>query len=211
MEQKVIIDADPGIGDALAILAALLDPQLDVLAVTATAGCVPARQATQNVQAIIELLDPPKWPRLGEADAELSRFIEDLHFATASVADLNGPAGLGNCNFSGADLHNRRESTKLMIDVVRSHPDEVTLLTLGPLTNVEVACERAPDFMDLLGRLVCLGGSISAGGDVTAAAEFNLYAHPAAARHILLSPATKTLVPLDVSHQAIFTFEHYNR
>ncbi len=72
------------------------------------------------------------------------------------------------------------------------------------------ACERAPDFLSLLKGLVCLGGSIEVGGDVTAAAEFNIYSDPIAARTVLRSPATKTLIPLDVSRKAILTFEQYD-
>ena len=71
MPSKLIIDADPGIGDALAVAIALLDPEVDLLAVTATAGCVSGATASRNLQTVIELIDPDKWPRLGSSDAEL--------------------------------------------------------------------------------------------------------------------------------------------
>jgi len=111
----------------------------------------------------------------------------------------------------GAELHNPHGSAKLMIELVKNFPNEITLLTLGPLTNIELASERAPEFLELLKSIVCLGGTFSAGGDVTASAEFNIYANPAAARNVLLSPATKTLIPLDVSSQAVLTFEEFDR
>ena len=79
-----------------------------------------------------------------------------------------------------------------MIDIARSEPNEVTLLTLGPLTNLELALERAPDFLQSLKGIVVFGGAVACGGDVTAAAEFNMYANPEAARTVLSSPATKT-------------------
>ncbi|MEX0701072.1 MAG: nucleoside hydrolase [Planctomycetales bacterium] len=211
MAQKIIIDADPGIGDALALAVAMLDPELDLLGVTATAGTVSGPVAARNVQAIVEALDPPKWPRLGCSEAEQPDV--DLNFGSAafSPAALNGESGLGDFEFAVADLHHQRESAKVMIDLVRDNPHEVTLLTLGPLTNVHLACERAPEFLELLRSIVCLAGSVQAGGDVTAAAEFNVYADPVAARNVLRSRATKTLVPLDVSRKAVLTFEQSDR
>ena len=211
MAQKLIIDADPGIGDAIAIALAIFDPEIDVVAVTATAGCVDGHDATRNVQAIVEQLDPPKWPRLGESDATASRIGRGFGGAMIDPSALNGESGLGDWEFRVADLHNRHESARLMIDIVRTQPYEITLLTLGPLTNVDLACERAPDFLGLLKGLVCLGGSVDGGGDVSAVAEFNVHSNPPAARTVLRSPATKTLVPLDLSSRVVLTFEHFNR
>lgn len=209
MPQKLIIDADPGIGDALAITVALFDPNIDLVGVTATAGCVSSRDASRNVQAIVEMLDPPKWPRFGGLESDTSRALPSNSDAPVGTAALNGPSGLGEAQFEVAVLHHQKESAKLLVDMVRAEPNEITLLTLGPLTNIERACERAPDFLSLLKGLVCLGGSIEVGGDVTAAAEFNIYADPVAARTVLRSPATKTLIPLDVSRKAVLTFEDY--
>ncbi len=211
MPRKVIIDADPGIGDALAIAVALFDPDIDLLAVTATSGCVSGPAATRNVQAVIELLDPPKWPRIGCCDRETVPGKRDFGGGAVSAAELNGPSGLGDLAFHVAEFASPRESTKLMIELVRSEPHEITLVTLGPLTNVELACERAPGFLELLGGLVCLGGSVTTGGDVTPAAEFNVFMNPEAARMVLKSHATKTLVPLDVSALPILTFQNYSR
>lgn len=211
MAQKLIIDADPGIGDAVAIALASFDPAVDLLAVTATAGCVSGQAATHNVQAIIESLDPPKWPRLGTAETEIARPSLPMDETSLTPVLLNGETGLGDFEFSVAELHHRHDSPKLMVDIVRSFPNEVTLLTLGPLTNVELATERAPEFLSLLNRLVCLGGALGCGGDITAAAEFNIFANPEAARSVLTSPATKTLVPLDVSSRLVLTFDQFNR
>ncbi len=210
MPRKLIIDADPGIGDALAVIAALFDPQLDVVALTATAGCVSAENATRNLQTIVEQIDPPKWPRIGAAQ-ENGPTSAEKNAVIQQFAQLHGPTGLGDRDFDVADLHHRHDSAKLMIDLVRSEPNEYTLLTLGPLTNVEIACERFPDFLSLLGGLVCSGGSVTAGGDANAAAEFNIYYNPIAARQVLNSPATKTIVPLDVGNKVVLTFEEFNR
>ena len=212
LAHKVIIDTDPGIGDAIALAIALLDPELDVVGVTATAGCVSGAAATRNVQAIIEHLDPAKWPRIGSSEGRVAAtFGTDKGADSISLTDLNGVSGLGDWEFRVADLHHRHESAKLMIDIARAEPNEVTLLTLGPLTNLELACERAPDFLQMLNGVVVFGGAVTCGGDVTAAAEFNMFANPEAARNILTSPATKTLVPLDVCRRVVLTFEHFDR
>ena len=211
MAHKVIIDTDPGIGDAIALAIALLDPEIDVLGVTATGGCVSGAAATRNVQAVIEHLDPSKWPRIGASEGKVASAGTEVGAESISLTDLNGTSGLGDWEFRVADLHHRHESAKLMIDIARSEPNEVTLLTLGPLTNLELALERAPDFLQSLKEIVVFGGSVRRGGDVTAAAEFNMYANPEAARTVLCSPATKTLVPLDICQKVVLTFEQFDR
>lgn len=213
MPRKLIIDADPGIGDALAIALAALDPNIDLIGVTAASGCVSGMVATQNIFSVIESVDPDKHPRLGastasrpnfrQGNAEPPGFLDPLR--------LNGNYGLGTAEIPVAQLHNQRDSAKLMIDLVRNFPHEVTLLTLGPLSNVAVACELAPDFLDSLQRLVCLGGSVGVGGDVTAAAEFNIFSDPMSAQLVLQSAATRTLLPLDVSEKTILTFDQFDR
>ncbi len=211
MSRKLIIDIDPGIGDALAVITALFDPEFDVVALTATAGCVSAQTATRNLQTIVEQTDPVKWPRLGAATGNEIELSHDVRTVISQFAQLHGSSGLGEREYPVADLHHRHDSAKLMIDLVRANPDEITLLTLGPLTNIEIASERYPDFLNMLGGLVCSGGSVSAGGDANAAAEFNMYYNPSAARNILNTPATKTIVPLDIGNQVVLTFEEFNR
>lgn len=211
MPQKLIIDADPGIGDALAIAVALFDPEIDLIGVTATSGCVSGPVATRNIQAIIEALDPPKWPRIGSCDRETLPTLRDFATESVSTSALNGPSGLGDWDFRVAELASPKESAKLLIELVRAEPLEITLLTLGPLTNIALALDRAPDFLDLLRGIVVLGGSVTAGGDVTPAAEFNIFSNPEAARVVLGSPATKTLVPRDVSSVPVLTFDQHKR
>jgi inosine-uridine nucleoside N-ribohydrolase len=210
--RKVIIDADPGIGDAIAIALAMCDPEIDLVGLTPTAGCVSGKDATRNAQVIVELLDCSKWPRLGECEVDVRQVGRNVSGDEAlNLMALNGNHGLGDLEFAVSDLHNRRECAKLLIDMVKADPHEITLLTLGPLTNVEMAVERAPDFLSLLKGIVCLGGSVQVGGDVTPSAEFNMYVNPQAARSVLGSSATKMLVPLDVSQKAVLTFDQYDR
>lgn len=211
MPTKLIIDADPGIGDALAVALALLDPDVDLLAVTATAGCVSGPTATKNLQAVIELIDPPKWPRLGASEADVPLPGGDLMPGFVDPALLTGRHGLGESAVAVAELHKPHEAIKLLVELVRQHPQEITLLTLGPLSNVQAAQERDPEFLSLLRELVCLGGSIAVGGDATAAAEFNIFADPEAARQVLKSPSTKTLVPLDAAQQLVLNYDQFAR
>jgi inosine-uridine nucleoside N-ribohydrolase len=217
----LIIDADPGIGDAFAIALAACDPGIDLIAVTATSGCVAGAVATQNILAIIESVDPDKWPRLGGSSSPRPTFpvpeFSGFAFSGFKVPAffdplrLSGKHGLGANELPFAQLHNQRDSAKLLVDLVRQHPHEVCVLTLGPLSNVALASELAPDFLDLIHSLVCLGGSVGVGGDATAAAEFNLFADPGSARSVLCSMTQKTLVPLDVSRQATLTFDQFDR
>lgn len=211
MPTKLIIDADPGIGDALAVALALLDPDVDLLAVTATAGCVSGPTATKNLQAVIELIDPSKWPRLGASEADVPLPGGDLMPGFVDPALLTGRYGLGESEVAVAELHKPHEAIKLLVELVHQHPQEITLLTLGPLSNVQAAQERDPEFLSLLRELVCLGGSISVGGNATAAAEFNIFADPEAARQVLKSPCTKTLVPLDAAQQLVLNYDQFAR
>ncbi len=211
MPKKLIIDADPGIGDALAVAIAMLDPDVDLIAVTATAGCVSGTTATRNLQAVIELIDPPKWPRLGASEARLPFPGGDLTRGYIDPVLLNGKTGLGDGSIPVAELHKPHDAIKLLTEQVRLFPQEITLLTLGPLTNVLAAQERDPEFLSLLRAIVCLGGSVSVGGDATAAAEFNILADPEAAQKVLKFPATKSLVPLDASQQVMLNYDQFAR
>ena len=206
MPQKIIIDADPGIGDAFAVLSALVDPSLDVLGLTATAGSVSGLQATRNLQYLIGLVDPLKHPRIGECEfpAVAGRIN---HGEVPTRHSFVGTHGLGDVTVDVPDLHNRRESARLIVELVREFPHEVRILTLGPLTNIAMACELDPEFPDLLESIICLGGVNTGSGDVTAVAEFNVWADPEAAAGVFSLPITKVLVPLDVSGSAVLTFE----
>src|SRR6185503_9138819 len=116
MPRKVIIDCDPGIDDAVAMTMALFDPRLEVVAVTAVAGNVSAEQATHNVQAIIEQLDPPRLPRIGAASPPEFDLPHKGH-------EIYGADGLGNANFPCAELLSQRSSDKVIADEIRATPE----------------------------------------------------------------------------------------
>ncbi len=200
MARKVIIDCDPGIDDAVALCMALFDSRLEVVAVTAVAGIVSAAQSSLNVQTIIDQLDPPRLPRVGTAAA-----VEDAPAIDGAL--LNGSDGLGNAAFPTAQLHHQHPSDKIICDEVRAARDEVTILCLGPLTNLARALKRDPELASLLSQIVIAGGSVAVGGNVTPAAELNFYCDPVSARTVFRSPTTKTLVPLDVTREVSLTLD----
>lgn len=199
MARKVILDVDPGVDDAVAMCLALAAPQLEVLAVTAVGGNVLADQATRNVQAIIEQLDPPRWPRLGAASSE--------RMLRADARHIFGPDGLCGAHFPLAELHHQRPSTKVIIDEVQASPGDVTIIALGPLTNIAAALQQLPDLATQIGHLIILGGTVGGPGNVTPAAEFNIYCDAEAARDVFRSQVTKTVVPIDVSNRILFGFD----
>lgn len=204
MSRKVILDCDPGIDDAVAITMALFDPRLDVVAITAVAGNVSATQATANVQAIVEQLDPPRYPRLGAAMAP-----ENLLASPAN--HLHGEDGLGNAGFAISQLARQHASDKLICDEVRAASGEITLVCLGPLTNLARALQRDPDLVDHLSRVVIMGGSTCGIGNITPVAEYNIHCDPVSAKQVFHSIAHKTLIPLDITSQVQFSLDFFDQ
>src|SRR5689334_15035806 len=199
MARKIILDIDPGIDDAVALCMALCEPSLDVLAVTATGGTVLPEQSTSNVQAIVEQLDPPRWPRLGTAAVDQMLRADGRH--------LFGADGMCGAHFAVAKRHHQHSSVKVICDEVRSAPGDVTIISTGPLTNIASALQQQPDLAQMIRHLIMIGGTIGGPGNVTAAAEFNIYCDAEAARAVFHSSVTKTLIPIDISSRVLLTFE----
>ncbi|MFO0843354.1 MAG: nucleoside hydrolase [Gemmataceae bacterium] len=196
MAEKVILVADPGIDSAFATALALNDPDLEVLALVATAGNVNADQATRNAYIVIEQIDPARWPRIGTAlPVTYDRDARELH----------GPDGLGGQDFPCAPPHHATPSDKLIIDTLRQYPNEVSVLLMGPPTVLARAFDRDPDVVRLVQKLVVVGGTWHEPGDVTPAAEFHFWCDPAAARQVLRCGAPVTLLPLDATRKLVFS------
>jgi inosine-uridine nucleoside N-ribohydrolase len=196
MAHKVVLLTDPGIDGAFAITLALFDPDIDLLGLAAAAGNVKAEQATRNAQTVVEQLDPPRLPRFGTA------LPVDYD---ADGTKLHGPDGLGGAKFPCAQLHHKLASDKLISDLVRQFPKEITVIALAPLTVLARAFDRDPELPLLMQRLVCLGGSWHEPGNVNAVAEFHFYCDPLAARQVLRCGAPLMLVPLDVTRKLVFS------
>lgn len=204
MGRKVILDVDPGIDDAMALCLALGNPDLEVVAVTAVGGNVSPTQSTRNVQTIIEQLDPPRWPRLGAASEPDNRLAVDRR-------RLYGSDGLGETSFAVAERQHLLPSEKVICDQVRDAPHLVTIVALGPLTNIARAFIRDPELPTLVGQIVIMGGTVSGPGNITPAAEFNMFCDPVSAQIVFRSPSTKTLVPLDVTNRVELSYDLFNR
>lgn len=201
MGRKVIIDCDPGIDDALAISLALWNPDIELLAITACAGTTDAEQATSNLLTLVEKLDPPMFPRLGTAlDPEQGA-------AVFNGALLHGDRGLGDANWEPVSRQHAVTSDKLIIEQLRAHPGEVTIVCTGPLTSLAKALGRDPAAASMIDRIVIAGGTLRGIGNITPCAEFNFHFDPYSAREVIHSPTTKTLIPLEVSNMLSFGWE----
>jgi inosine-uridine nucleoside N-ribohydrolase len=195
MARKLIIVGDPGIDGAFAVALALRDPELELLGLAATAGNVSAEQATRNVHILIELLDPPRWPRLGAA--------LPVEYDIDAVK-LHGLGGLGGIDFPCAQLHHPHPSDKLLSDLLHLHPKEVAVVLMGPASVFARALDRDSELGTLVERLIVVGGTWHEPGDASAVAEFHFFCDPPAARQVLRCGAPITLLPLDVTRKLLF-------
>jgi purine nucleosidase len=186
-----------GTDDAVALCLALFSPRVELLAITACEGCVSSEQANNNLQAIIGQIDPPRYPRFG-----LSSPADGAPPVTTTF--LYGDDGLGNSDFPVCPLQHLQASDKVIVDTVRAYPGEVTILCLGPMTNVSRAIQREPTLTSQIHRLIATGGCVQAPGNVTPAADFNFYFDPLSARRVLRSRVPISLIPLDVTTKVTF-------
>ncbi|MEM6386321.1 MAG: nucleoside hydrolase [Pseudomonadota bacterium] len=198
--RKIIIDTDPGQDDAVAILLALASPELDVVGITAVAGNVPLELTQKNARIVCELAGRTDIPVYAGADKPLSRALvtaEHVHGKTG----LDGPS-LPDPQMTLQDGH----AVDFIIDTLRREAaGSVTLVPIGPLTNIAVALDRAPDIAERIAEIVLMGGAYFEVGNITPAAEFNIYVDPEAAATVFRSQVPLTIMPLDVTHKALTT------
>jgi inosine-uridine nucleoside N-ribohydrolase len=198
---RVVLDTDPGVDDALAILLALRSPELKIEAITAVAGNVPLDLTLPNTLRMVEIAGCTDIPVAAGAKGPLVRRL-----VTAAYA--HGENGLGGAVFPEPKTKAVAEpASELIRNIVRKYPGEVTLLTIGPLTNVATALNSDSEIASKVQRLVMMGGSLS-GGNITPAAEFNVYVDPEAARIVFQSGIPITMVGLDVTRKTTLTEEH---
>ncbi len=196
MPRKVIFVADPGIDTAFAVALALNDPQLDVIGLLPTAGNVPAEQATINVHTLIDVIDPPKWPKL--AAALPARYDSDGQA-------LHGPGGLGGVTFPCAMRHALQPADKILCELAHDYPKEVTLINLGPLTTLATALDRDPALPAVLQQTVIIGGCWREPGNAGPVAEFHMHLDPEAAKRVFAAELNPLLIPLDTTRKLVFS------
>lgn len=200
MTRKVIIDTDPGQDDAVAILLALASPEIEVLGITAVAGNVPLPLTHKNARIVCELAGRTDIPVFAGCEAPLKRRL-------VTAEHVHGKTGL-----DGIDLPDPRmplqqtNAVDFIVDTLRTQPSgSVTLCPLGPLTNIAAAFQRAPDVAGRVQRIVLMGGAYFEVGNITPAAEFNIFVDPEAAETVFGSGVGLVVMPLDVTHKALVT------
>ena len=202
---KLILDVDTGVDDAVAIaLATTLD--VDLIGITTVAGNVPVELATRNT------IDVLAW--LGRTDVEVHRGASrPLAAAYQDAMHVHGGNGLGGVSLPRSTVDEVSPAgPAFIIESALRYGEDLTLVTLGPLTNLAIAINVRPEIVHKIGRVVVMGGAYLTGGNVTPHAEFNVYVDPDAASQVL-GAAWKdlTLVGLDVTHHTVFARQTWQR
>jgi purine nucleosidase/pyrimidine-specific ribonucleoside hydrolase len=216
MPRRVIIDTDPGVDDALALILALQSPELAVDAITTVSGNVHVDLATQNALTVLGLFPPERRPPVARgADRPLARSWE-------TAPHVHGDDGLGGLSRLRTPAGHRRyppasaalvpvDAVTCLLDCIRRAPGELTLIALGPLTNLAQALRRDASVVRQLAAVVVMGGAVTVPGNVTPVAEFNMYVDPEAAQEVFAAGLPLTLIGLDVTEQVRLTAETIER
>jgi purine nucleosidase len=196
--RKVIIDTDPGTDDAMAIMLALNSPELDVRALTVVPGNVTAAQGLENALKMVSLANRCDIPVAGGAQHPLFQKLVTAEF-------WHGKNGLANIELPASKCRaDQRFGPDLIIELIHANPHEITLVPVGPLTNIALALEKDPSIVSLVKEVIIMGGSIK-GGNVNAAAEANIYNDPEAAQIVFQAGWPLTMVGLDVGDKTLFS------
>jgi inosine-uridine nucleoside N-ribohydrolase len=199
--KKIILDTDPGTDDAMALMLALNSPELDVRAITVVPGNVTAQQGLENALRMVSLANRCDIPVAGGAHHPLFQKLITAEFwhGKNGLANIELPAS--KCKVDG------RFGPDLIIELVHANPHEITLVPVGPLTNIALAIEKDPSIVPLVKEVTLMGGSIK-GGNVNAAAEANIYNDPEAAQIVFQAGWPLTMVGLDVGDKTLFSRKH---
>jgi inosine-uridine nucleoside N-ribohydrolase len=204
VSEDIILDCDPGHDDAIALLLALASPEVNLLGVTTVSGNQTLAKTTANAIRVLDHLGRADIPVAAGAERPL---IRDRHVA----AEVHGETGL-----DGPDLPppqrppEHRHAVNWIAAAIEANPRPVTLVPTGPLTNIALLLAVHPETADRIERIVLMGGAIGE-GNVTPAAEFNIWADPEAAHRVFTSGIETTMVGLDVTHKALITPAHVER
>ena len=205
MAEKVIYDTDPGIDDALALLLLAAAPELDLKAITVTHGNTSQEKCFRNALKLVELA--------GISHVPVARGASEPLVKELSVAEeTHGDGGLGYAELPDSNVQPSSElAHDLIIRLVDENPNEITVLAVGPMTNVALALLKRPDIAKKIKRVVSMGGAIHYPGNVTPQAEYNVFCDPEAFDIVLNAGTDFTLVPLDVTYKCLFTTEHLDK
>ena len=203
--KRIIIDTDPGVDDAFALLLTLASPEIQLEGLTTTQGNVTVEKATRNALSVLELVRASHIP---VAQGSMLPLVGPLRASDA----VHGASGLGNARLPEPDTKPiPQHAVNYLIDRVMPEPGEISVFPIGPLTNIAMAIRKEPGFVKAVKELVIMGGAIQDGGNMTALAEFNIFVDPHAAHIVFHSGIPITLIPLDVTHKCLLKQEHVDR
>ena len=199
MPKRIIIDTDPGIDDSCAILLALASPELSVEGLSVVHGNCSLEQATVNALSVLELAGASHIPVAKGCGLPLVQ-------PSLLAPETHGDKGLGYAKLPEPESRPLgQHASDFLIDRIMSQPGEITLVAIGPLTNVALAIRQEPRLVEALKELIIMGGAVRHEGNTTALAEFNTYVDPHAAHIVYHAGIPTTLVPLDVTYRCILT------
>lgn len=202
MTQKIIIDTDPGHDDAMALMLACKSAELDVIAVTTVCGNSTIENTTRNARFILEFIGCDNIPVYSGAEKPLRQEL-----IQAVVHGASGLEGINPTREAGLT----GDAVDRILRLVKSSPNEITIVTLGPLTNIAHAIQKDPETMKLVKEIISMGGAINVAGNKNRVAEFNIFVDPEAADIVMRSPIKKTLVPLDACNHVLMQLDDVAR
>lgn len=210
MTVPILLDVDTGIDDALAILYAVASPEAELAGVSCVAGNVALPEVTANTAAVLDLAGQPDVEVAPGSAAPIDRPL-------VITPETHGPTGTGHEVLAASpDRISRRSGVDLIVDTARSRPGEITLVALGPLTNVALALDREPRLLSQLERLVIMGGCFTVAGNTAPRTEWNMHVDPEAAKAVFAAAGRSSrrlplVMPLDVTEQARLLPHHVER
>jgi purine nucleosidase len=199
MVKRILFDTDPGIDDACAILLALASPEISVEGLSIVHGNCSLEQGTTNALSVLELANASQIPVAKGCELPLVQ-------PSLLAPETHGDSGLGYAKFPEPRAKPvGQHAIDFLIEKILSSPGEITLVAIGPLTNIALAIRQEPRIVEAVKELIIMGGAIRHEGNTTALAEFNTYVDPHAAYIVYHAGIPTTLVPLDVTYQCVLT------
>jgi len=194
--QKIILDCDPGMDDALAIITGLADKNIDILGITTVAGNVELYHTTRNALNLLKYLDED----IDVYSGKDKPLLRDLNTAT----EFHGETGMGDIDLPNSSMESSKDYAEFYLKYAEKFPQEIELVAVGPLTNIAHALTEYPELKYLLKGITIMGGSLC-GGNITPYAEFNIYVDPEAANIVFNSGLIVKMIGLDATMKGHFT------
>ncbi len=201
-KRDILIDTDPGVDDAIALMLAVRSNFFNIQAITTVAGNTSIENTTRNARYVLDLLDANHIPIYSGSTEPL---IGKLHTAEF----VHGTYGLGSLQPKN-EIQLTHDAVDQMIRIIKAHPHPITVVTLGPLTNLAKAIQQDASILGNIEEVVIMGGAIEEAGNMTRAAEFNIYVDPEAAAIVLKADVRKTLVTLDACNHVELPLSHFD-